>query len=452
MKKTVNIIVTVIIIIVVLSALWYFFIRQTARPSITAAPNQIQNGFVPFNRALPANNSGQNENGGQNNGTTTTTSNAGVPLPVIRQLSATPVGGYAASTTASTTVVRWIDRGRGNIYEARGDSLDITTISNTLLPRVYQSWWNKDDTTFVGQYLGDNSDQVTTVIANVLKRALPKPTVNLPTAASANASSTASSSMALNSTAQLPDITETPYELKGKIVSGDILAVAASPKRDKILVVTDENDSAVGYISNFDGSKQTQLFSLPFTQLTVEWPEANTIAVTTKASAYYSGYLYFVNVKTGVVKQIMGDIKGLATRVSKDATKVLYSSYDGNNKITTAVYDIKSGKSAPTIFRTLADKCVWSAVFKEQVYCGVSSQIPAGTYPDSWYLGQNSFIDSIWLLDADTGQVRQVADLLNQGNAIIDAFNLQLDENDQYLFFMNKNDLSLWSLDLVSSN
>ncbi len=440
MKKIIDIVIVMVIILIIAGGVyWYMFLRvPTTAPNI---PNQAPTtGFVPLNRPVSTTTKTIT---GQGNATTTINIPKIVPLPALRLLSSTPVGGYGASTTASTTVVRWIDRGRGNIYEARGDSLDITTISNTLLPRVYNSWWNKNDTSFIGQYLSDRGDRITTVITNILKRAV------VATTTAAKSSTTTQTTVQANLTTQ---ITETDYELKGKIISGNIIAVASSPKRDKILVISNENNRAIGYISNFDGTKQVQLFDLPFTQLTTEWPEENTIAITTKASANYSGYLYFINVKTGAISEILGNIPGLTTKVSRDATKVIYSdSISTSDKIETTVYDIKSQKSIDIIFRTLANKCVWSSKFKEQVYCGVSSQIPSGTYPDNWYLGKASFIDNIWLLNGNTGEVHQVADLLNQGNALIDTFNLQLDNNDDFLFFMNKNDLSLWSLDLVSS-
>lgn len=422
MKKL--IIITTILILVLAGAFayWYFFIRlSTDVIPDDDIDNPPSSGFVPFDR--PGIGTGQEAGGATTTSTDTSQDNVPVRIPALRQLSATPVGGYSASTTASTTAVRWVDRGRGNIYEAEMNSMTIETISNTLLPKVYESWWNKNNTTFIGQYMAGDSDAVTTVIANIIKRV----SLNTQTA------------------------NETIYELKGKIVSGNIIGIASSPKRDRILVITNENNNAIGYISNFDGSKQTKIFGLPFVQLVVDWPEENTIAITTKASASYPGYLYFINTKTGTIKSILENIPGLITRVSKDANKVLYSSWD-NNKISTAIFDIKTKKTTPVIFKTLANKCVWSSIFKENIYCGVSSQIPSGTYPDTWYLGINSFIDSVWALNSKDGDVRQVADLLNQNSVIIDIINPSLSENENYLFFMNKNDMSLWSLDLVLSN
>ncbi|MCL5782245.1 MAG: hypothetical protein M1459_02715 [Patescibacteria group bacterium] len=417
---------------ITIGILYWFFLRAPSAPSVTVSvPTNNDSGFVPFDRTSPNTNTNSGsvtETGNTSTSSTTDNVTNTAPIPVLRQLSSTPVGGYAASSTASSTVVRWIDRGRGNIYEASVNSLDTETVSNTILPRVYESWWNSADTSFIGRYLDSNSDKVTTVIANITKRDTTGTSTDNGVAA------------------------ETPYELRGKMVSGNVIAVTSSPKRDKILVVTDDTGQAVGYVSNFDGTRQTQVFSLPFTQINVDWPETNTIVITTKASNFYSGYLYFLNIKTGAITQILGDMKGLSAKVSHDGKKVLYSVSDTNSGFLTYIYDVKSGKSDPVIWRTLADKCAWSYANPANVYCAVSSQVPRGVYPDTWYVGQNSFVDSLWLLDTSNGDVRQIADLLNQGNAIIDAYNITLDANDEYLFFMNRIDQSLWSLDLVSSN
>jgi hypothetical protein len=72
------------------------------------------------------------------------------------------------------------------------------------------------------------------------------------------------------------------------------------------------------------------------------------------------------------------------------------------------------------------------------------------TYPDDWYKGTVSFVDKIWQVSATTGEVHLISSIVDTSDRIIDAFNLGLDEKDRFLIFMNKNDLSLWSLDLTA--
>ena len=59
--------------------------------------------------------------------------------------------------------------------------------------------------------------------------------------------------------------------------------------------------------------------------------------------------------------------------------------------------------------------------------------------------------DGILILNAKTGEIHLVSSIVDQSDRVIDAFNLGIDPKDNYLFFMNKNDLTLWSYDLVAS-
>ena len=425
-KTSKIIIISSILILLILAGgfvYWWYFMGPASTILTTSEETNNQGGFSPLNRpaATRLGQVGTGVIGGIGNSSTT----AERP-PVLRLLSATPVGGYGASTTASTSVVRWIDRGRGNIYEARGDTSSIATISNTLLPRMYESLWDKNLIAFVGQYLDAGNDSIKTVITDIRKRVVPKVSSTTPV---------------------VTDTNSTTYELKGKMISGDVIAVAESPKKDRILSVINENSRGIGYISKFDGTGQTKLFDLPLAQIVAEWPEENTVTITTKAGSTNVGYLYFIDTRTGFSKKVLGGFAGLSTRTNKGATKVLVS-VTNNNTVSSASYDIKTGKVTDTVFRTLADKCVWSEKVKENVYCAVPSNITAGAYPDDWYTGQASFTDTIWRLNSNTGEIHKIANLLEIGNVLIDAYNLQIDSKDDFLYFMNKKDLSLWSLDL----
>ncbi|MFA6458870.1 MAG: hypothetical protein WCV79_00510 [Candidatus Paceibacterota bacterium] len=447
MKKTTTIITVLILILALVGAAYWYFIFGFGSAPVTALPgNQTTpGGFEPIDRPLPTESTLPGDM--TNSSSTTTTTNEPSPLATLRHLSSVPVGGFGVFTSASlrsgqagSTTIRWVDRGRGNTYEAYSHKPDINILSNTLVPRIYQSWWNNSLNSFFAQYSSATNDTVTTVVANIQKTVANTPRPQ-------NASSTNIS----NSSTET--ITETPYQLKGTLVSGNIIDIAVSPAKDRAVVVTKENNRAIGYLSKFDGTGQTQLFSLPLTAITVDWPETNTISVVTKGSASYAGYLYFINTKTGVMKQILGGIAGLSAKVSKDATRVLYSSTGrGESAIETNMLDVKTSTVTDVIFKTLADKCTWSPKTLEQVYCAVPSTLPNGLYPDDWYLGFAAFRDNIWLLDTKTGNGKQIANLLTLGNSLIDAINLEIDNSDNYLVFMNKIDLSLWSLDLAATN
>ncbi len=420
MKKTIYIIITLIIIALIGGGVYWFFFMQSGIPNTNEEePSSGLSIFNPFKRntVVPT----PTPNIQQSTSTDKTVVDDFVPtkIPALRQLSSVPVGGMAASTTASSTLVRFIDRGVGHISEAEDISTTIEKISNTTLPKVYDSFWNKNLTALVLRYLKEDSETVVNFYAEL------RPV----------ATSTATTT------------STTPYELKGKYISADIREIAVSPLKDKIFTWNVEGGKGVGYISTFDEKTKSKIIENPLTEVLVEWPETSKVFVTTKASAYATGYVYSIDTKTGIFKKVFGGPHGLSTKVSKDLSKILYSQ-GTQDSILLSMLNLKDNKSQNLLIRTLADKCVWSSYHKEDIYCAVPTEIPRGIYPDDWYKGTVSFVDEIWHIDSTTGEVHLLAKLLSVGDALIDATNLTLDEKDNYLYFINKRDLSLWSLDL----
>ncbi len=411
-KTLLVVIIAIVLLLLAGLAFWYFFLRSPAPATTTTNPPAT--GYSPFGR------NGTSNNGTGSTATTTNTNpntNSLTQLPALRELSATPVGGYAASTTASTTIIRWIDRGRGNILQATEDSLNVTTLSNTLLPKMYTSVWGKSLSSLIGSVLGDDDATISTLYATL--------------------------------TPQATSTTVAPYALHGKNLPANIVSYAVSPKKDQVFLFAVQNGQGVGYIAPFNGGTATEIFSTPVTQVNVDWPETNTIVITTKGSASDSGYLYFVDPTTGIWKKILGPLPGLSAKVSRDAKYAIISVSDGASGVLTDIYSVATSTGTDAVIRTLADKCAWGNFYKDLVYCAVPFQPVSGTYPDDWYKGTLSTVDNVWQVNAVTGEVHLVSSLFEQAKANIDAFNLSLDDKDNYLFFMNKLDLSLWSLDLV---
>lgn len=400
-------------------AYWHFMMGPTQIP---LAPQQGTGpGFRPLN--------GNGPSGSQGGGVILTPGSTSTPQtattatpPKLRLLSTTPVGGYSASTTASTTAVVWVDRGRGNVYEAWSNSLDIATLSNTVVPKVFNAVWNKNLTAFVGSLYEDGDLTPTTVYAELVRQ-------------TGVASSTG---------------TVTPYELRGKNITGSIIDYAISPDRSRILLVMNENGTGVGYLAAISGQNMTRLFSTPLTQITVDWPSDNIITVLTKPSANYAGFFYFVNAKTGVWTKMLGPTVGLDAIASHDGKYILYSETNVDGSLDTSVYSVAKATSTDAVIRTIAEKCAWGRVSLTTIYCGVPSSLASGTYPDAWYLGTVSNLDKIWRINAVSGEVKLLSSLIEQADRPVDTFRMDTDPKDRYLLFMNKNDLSLWSLDLSS--
>lgn len=436
--KSLKIILVLVFILVMAGlAYWQFFMRGTAGDTSTNPVNQ-QPGFVPFGRTTTPSSTGTSTTPRTTGNNTSNVPGTQLKIPTLRLLSNTPVSGYGASTTgnsktpvaSSTTVVRWMDRGRGNVYEALGNSSTITTISNTVVPKMYETGWNKNLTALVAFGISDKNN-VGGIWAELRLRITPKVSSTTPV---------------------ITDSSLSPYELRGKNLPENIVTYAVSPKKDRVFLLVNERGVGIGYIFKFDGSSPVQIFSTPITQVNAEWPTDSTIALTTKGAADEIGFLYFVDSKTGVWKKILGPLPGLSTKVSTDAKRVIVSVTGSSDNFLTSIYDVSKKTGTDAVIRTLADKCVWGNFYKDLVYCAAPADQVLGVYPDDWYKGNVSFADKIWQVNAATGEVHLISSIVDTSDRVIDAFNLGLDDRDNFLIFMNKNDLSLWSLDLVSKN
>jgi hypothetical protein len=412
---------------IVAAALYWWFLMRVPAGQIPKAVTEETSPFGNFPTASTTSSTKGNGSGitvnpaPESSGITAEPLKPGeVAIPRLRHLSATPIGGYMATTTASTTLVRYIDRGAGHIYEASSLSLDIPKISNTTIPRVYESFWNKNASAAVFRYMRDDSGSIINFFGQILP-------------VKQNASSTDS---------------VLPFEIKGKFISNDIKELAVSPKGDRIFTFNVTNGKGTGYVSGFDESKKTQVLDIPLTQINIEWPEENTVAISTKASRNASGYLYLVDLKKPFLKKAIGGLAGLTAKVSPDAKRVLYS-YAAGQSFKTSLFNLKDNSAQDIVFKTTTDKCVWSKLHPTDVYCAVPTNTPTGIYPDDWYKGTVAFTDQIWHLDTTTGEVTLMSNLLKDGGALIDVINPTLDPSENFLYFVNKRDLTLWSLDLT---
>jgi hypothetical protein len=235
--------------------------------------------------------------------------------------------------------------------------------------------------------------------------------------------------------------------LRGAYFPGNIISAAVSPKGNQVFTIELVGSNGVGFISNFDGSGSKQIFSTPLTQVNAFWPTASTLMLATKAGAGAWGYLYGIDAKTGHMGGVLGNLYGLSVLPNGTAQLVLYSDLSSSGNLVTSLYNVKTASSQDLPFVTLAEKCVWSKQNHLNLFCAVPSSAPVG-YPDAWYQGTTLGVDQIIEIDTDTGSVHLVSNLAEEARTQIDAEWLALDPSEHFLYFVNKMDLSLWSVDL----
>lgn len=362
-----------------------------------------------------------------------------VTIPRLRQITQAPVAGAAfiqrnvPSTIVDSlgqvknvlllqTFIRYVDRAAGHIFETKPDSLAITEVTNTTLPKIYQAIFTNQGNSALYQYLATDEN-----------------TVEISYELIATSSATTTSSR-LGSTS-------TPKALFSYVLPENISALAISPARDQIFYLRNGGQGGIGTISAANNAKPKQIFNYPLKEWQLGWPKSNTLTLTTKPSANVFGYLFFMNSANGSLTKELGNVLGLTTLTSPDLGSVLFSQSDpNNNDFNLNTYNTKTDAASSLSIKTLPEKCVWSQKTVGLVYCAVPISVSKAIYPDAWYQGTVSFTDNFWKINVNTGErnlVARTADLTKQA---IDAVNLSLDPSETYLLFNNKRDLTLWNL------
>ncbi len=346
------------------------------------------------------------------------------PLPVLREISLVPVSGAHAyfDEEHEVTYVRFLERSTGHIFETTAAINNTTRITNTTIPKVQNVAWNKNGSAAILQYQSDSYEGgISNAIVSFYGEV-------------ASASTTSSVAPQGETT------------LEGVFLAGNITALASSPDSEQIFMLEKDTSGVVGYIANIDGSSKKQVFESALTEWQVTWPEEKTITLTSNASAKTRGYSYALDAKTGKTTPLITNKNGLTTLMNHDGSKILYSEEKKDVGTTLGVYTPKDNTYVDISLKTLPEKCAWGNANVNIIYCGVPKSTFIGTQPDDWYQGILPFNDTIWSIDATTGAVEMVVDLESIAGKGIDVIQPFLDTNDTFLFFMNKNDLHLWSL------
>lgn len=361
-------------------------------------------------------------------------SDSGAPsAQLLRQLTTTPIAGAISIQNELGTFVRYVERSTGNIYEINPKNFEKKRLSNTTIPAVREARFNATGNELHIRYLDEN-DVIKTFAARILA---PGETIN------------ETEEEVVNETTEKPaPATQGSGRIVGSFIEDDIAFEAVSPDGNSVFYLMPFGTSMIGTTADFDDLNKEQVFISPFTEWLPQWPEANTIALSTKPSALADGFLYLLDIDSGVLEKVVGNVVGLTALVNPSVSHVLFSE-SADRGFTLHTIAIKERGSQELSLKTLpADKCVWSRVQTTISYCGVPSSIPQAEYPDAWYQGRVSFSDILWKIDVETQSTVLLSVPPAEAREEIDVINPFLSADEKYLFFTNKKDSTLWSLSL----
>lgn len=229
-----------------------------------------------------------------------------------------------------------------------------------------------------------------------------------------------------------------PTTLTISLLPKNISRGTVSPDGTQYFFLVPNQQGVAGFVSDILGNNQRKIFESPATEWMPEWVSQNTISMTTLATRESGGYLYFLDPKTGDFKKILGPLRGLTTRTSPDAQRVLLST-STDKSFTTSIYTVATGARQNLDLTTLPAKCTWQDA--TIIICGVPKTIIGGQYPDSWYQGTTSFSDTLWSINT----LQNTSTIILTPEQPFDTTHIKTSPDRQYLYFINKSDQTLWS-------
>lgn len=330
----------------------------------------------------------------------------------LRKISSEPVSGAGTSDNRVGTVIRYIEKATGHIYEVETFSPKVARISNTTIPLSYEAIWGSNPNYLMARYLEDDNQTISTYSLNI--KSISTTTINT---------------------------------TSGVIFPENVSDVSVFG--ENVFYLVEDIYSSSGFTSNFEGTRKKQVWNSDIKEFNSQFVNNRTVALTTKPHQGISGFLYLVDTDNGSVKKILGDVKGLTAIVNSDLSKILYTELD----VGVSMKVLKNSDKTVEVIspETFPEKCVWSKKNRDKLFCATPKTAIFANSLTSWYKGLVSFNDEIYTFDTINGNAEIVSDLESESGEKIDVIKPILSENEQYLIFINKIDNSLWSLDLTKT-
>ena len=410
-KKNAKIIIILIVsALILIGFIYYYFFLRNITPEIIPGIDETTGLFPSGEQGAP---SGSGGTTGEISGT------ENIPVPKYRKISQKPMSGAVITTTKDDErgySIRYMDKATGHIYETWTKSMGQERISNTTIPKVYETLWNKSGDSFIVRYLDEGTENIISFYAKLIKKD------------------------------DDTDIKTNIYSLDGSFLQKNISNISVSDGGKNLFYVLNKKDSSSLIKSDFGTTGNVELLNSPLKEWLVEWFGSGYL-LKTKPTYKTGGFIYQLN-NGGNMTKLLGNINGLTTLGRNDGTALLYSESTDNS------FNLFSFKTADRKIikinkKTLPEKCVWSKKSKTIIYCVVPNFIPSSQYPDDWYQGSVSFDDTVWIIDTEINLGSIIVDPNTYSEPSVDGINLILSEDENYLIFTNKKDYSLWGIDLT---
>jgi hypothetical protein len=228
------------------------------------------------------------------------------------------------------------------------------------------------------------------------------------------------------------------------LLPNNITEFSFTPSGDVGVFVIKEDTGAQITLFNTNSLKTEILSTLPISEWIPFITEKQEIYVQSKTSSEaLSGVYILINKK---LKQVFRPTKGLTALVSPTGNTIFYSILNPTLVSLLTTYTKEEGgiqtlqQTKSLQVQTFAEKCIWDTG-EENLFCG--APVDYASTIDNWYLGTQTTNDRVYSFNVKTGLEKFIE--LDSTQATIDIIKPTTSPSKEYLYFINKKDLSLWS-------
>lgn len=326
--------------------------------------------------------------------------------PQLWHVHTAPVAGV--TFVGTTTIIRFVERATGHVFEADVVTGDVRRITNSLIPRVYEVVFSGKDS--IAMRVLDERGEVTAHVVTL-------------------SGST----------------TDGVYAVAERDLGSSILSLTPANK-DTLLTLVEEAAGATLVRSSWSGSNPQKVFSSALRGWRIFASPSDTMTIVQKAGSGIPGFAYKIE-ENGDFTPLVRNIPGLTILPRPTGDALLVGSDNGALNISIRPTENASFVTVP--IRTVADKCVWTPGEDLVVYCAVPGTISSSRFLDDWYQGVLHTDDSWWKVEASAGTAELVFSPQDALGVALDVENPVMDDSGTYVAFMNARDKSLWVLKIL---
>ncbi len=228
-----------------------------------------------------------------------------------------------------------------------------------------------------------------------------------------------------------------PGTLEGVALPDGATEVAFSETLGTMYYLLKESGGSSGYSYNIEREVGTKLFSIPLRDVDVLW--GSPLYVYTTPTATQTGYVY--KIVKGTLQYVTSGGTGLMAFVSGGDVVVT----KGDLASIVSSVSISGAKTTEVPLTLIPEKCVSVAT---STYCATpSTSLNTREFPDSWYRGEITYSDILWSVNTDVGSGVLLSNFKKESGREIDVVKIGADAKGERVWFVNKNDNTLWMFD-----